>query len=235
MSKWIPCAFLGLAVFAAASPTYADLTATVVISNSFGDSSGADHGGEHLVSYSGFDFTPASLGESPNQFESFCLERNESFTFGATYYVQISTAAYTGGLGGPSPDPLGNETAYLYTQFIRQDLAGYDYANTGPGRVESANALQNLIWFFEDELEGNSYTWGLTAAEALLAEQFYQDALAANWSGIGGVRVLNLYRNADGTGNRQDQLVMVPLPGACLLCAVGLAALFVGRRKSALR
>jgi len=114
-------------------------------------------------------------------------------------------------------------------------LAPYDYDNTGPGRTESANALQNVIWFFEDELGTDPYTLGLNADESTLADQFYQLALNSTWTDIGTVQIMNLYANNDRTGNKQDQLVTspVPAPGAVFLAALGLGLVgFVNRRPS---
>jgi hypothetical protein len=214
----------------AVSSARGDLTATVTLTDSFGNASGGGHGGEFLAAQTGFNFTPVSLGEVAGHFEVFCVERNEYVTFGQTYYAEISDSANDGGVGGPSPDPISTQTAYLYSQFITGNLA-YDYDNNGPGRTRSANALQNVIWFLEDEL--TNYGYGLTATERLLADQFYQTALSSTWTDIGAVRVMNLYANADRTGFAQDQLVMsaVPIPGAFLLGALGLAlaARFRGR------
>ena len=213
--------FLGM-FCVVASPAIADLTATVRVSDSFGDAHGAGHGGEFRAEHSGFSFAPASLGEVAGQFEVFCVEMNEYVGFGTTYFADFNTAAVNGGVGGGSPDPLGTKTAYIYNEFVTHNLEGYDYDDIGPGRVESANALQNVIWFFEDELD--DYLSGLRPAEVLLAEQFYNDANESDWMDIGAVQIMNLYANADGTGHIQDQLVMstVPVPGAFLLGVLGL-------------
>ncbi len=85
----------------ACTPALADLTATVTLSDSYGDAGGAGHGGEFLAAYSGFDFTPVSLGETADRFEVFCVERNEFINFGTTYYVDFNTAAVDGGGGRP--------------------------------------------------------------------------------------------------------------------------------------
>ncbi len=230
-------AMLAAVLSAVAAPSRADLSATVALTDSYGDSGGAGHGGEFLAAYSGFDFTPATLSEVAGHVEVFCVERSEFVSFGTPYFVEINTAAVNGGIGGGSPDPLNVETAYLYNQFVTRNLVGYDYDDTGVGRTASANAAQNVIWFFEDELEGNSYRWGLTAQEAELAREFYQQAIATDWTNVGEVRIMNLYMSADRTGHRQDQLVMAvaPAPGSTFLAVLGLALCVAVRKRSGAR
>ncbi len=59
----------------------------------------------------------------------------------------VSITASPGRRGG---DPLDPRTAYLYTKFVSGTLAGYDYTPS-TGRIFSAKALQDVIWYIEDE------------------------------------------------------------------------------------
>ncbi len=210
--------------------TRADL-ATVTLQNSFGTTGG----GEFRATTSNFPVAPVGLGEFPG-FETFCVEKNEYISFGTVYHVEINTAAINGGgpgAGGPV-DPLDPLTAYLYSNFAQGTLTGYDYANTGVGRVTSANALQRVIWFLEDEETTAQGGWSI--GDNSLMDQFYQDALANASNDIGSVRILNMWGDAAHTQQAQDQLVMftpIPAPGAAALAVCGLSAIGWVRRRLA--
>ena len=58
-----------------------------------------------------------------------------------------------GGGAVDGKDPVSAGTGWLYSQFARGSLTGYDYDNITPlGRIESARLLQLAIWMLEDEL-----------------------------------------------------------------------------------
>ena len=153
------------------------------------------------------------------RFSTFCLEKNESIDFGATYYVQLSTITVGGNPTGNGLvyNELDPRTAWLYNEFRNRTLAGYDFS--GPQRKHSAGQLQNAIWFLENEIAN------LTPHS--LAQDFVALAEASDWhtrNTIGNVRVMNLYEDVKLNGFRQDQLCLinvVPAPGAVLLAGLG--------------
>ena len=90
-------------------------------------------------------------------FQTFCVEKNETFTNGTLYNVSLSQSSWSGGTDnhdvGPG-DPLSIGTAYLYHEFQKGTLTGYEYDLDGSqsaARKADAGLLQNTIWYLEDE------------------------------------------------------------------------------------
>jgi hypothetical protein len=167
-------------------------------------------------------------------FQTFCVETDEYISEGGTYQAEISTTAIKGGKNTKLGDDLGFHTAYLYQQFATGSLSGYDY-EAGSGRLASADALQNAIWFLEQEIDTPSSDAAAFVQMAVNAVGVgvgvYTPSGNATWGKtLGGVRVLNLFIGAE-TDHYQSQLYLVPLPGAVLLGFLGLGYAGVKLRK----
>ena len=177
----------------------------------FGDRPGSP-GGEFLLTV--YD-TPG--GPAIDQFITFCLQMTEYMNFTDTFKVGGVTTA-TDDL--PYGDPLDERTAYLYSNFRNGTLANYTLGN-----ATSANLLQTAIWFFEGENVGDQSgnIFVQAANKAVNVDK--------SWSGLGNVRVLNLFYQ-DGR-RAQDQLTTVPEPSTMVLLGSGVAALCVRRRRAA--
>ncbi len=190
---------------------------------------GANGGGE-------FSMTGVSGPRLFGNFQSFCLELNESLSPGASYSFDINTAATNGGVGGGNPDPLDARTAALYEAFANGTLASYDFDNDGDGglnsnlnRQRSGEALQAAIWELEQERTIENTT---NRQDVRDLANYYVDVLAQQLAdaGLGArVRILNMYRLSNGAAS-QDILVLIPLPQAGALAAMGLAGIAVRRR-----
>jgi hypothetical protein len=173
-------------------------------------------------------------------FLSFCLEKNEFFnSYTQNLYVKsvgtstqndIGVSSPTSSYGTSASDPLSAKTAYLFTQFYSNQAF---YAGT----ESLANSLQRAIWFLEDELAGTDLSSYLADTMATSWVAAATNAVSSGaWSGLGGVRVLNLYKDAGYTQFSQDQLYMttaVPEPQSYALMLAGLGLMIViARRRS---
>jgi len=235
-----------------AAPAMADLgdvTEISVLSTGWTYQTGS--GGEFLGTITGADITltNGSILRTGANFLTFCVERNEYVEVpSGNYYAVVNSAAVKGGLSGgydggntlTTPlgqstygDPLSSATAYIFTLFAKELLtvaaagADYRYDGTVAERKADAAQLQAAIWALEQEqavpTSGKAKIWYDAAIEATTAGG---DGVIT-WTGLGDVRVLNLYSSYNGTtvsGLKQDLLVHVPLPGAVLLGMLGLGA-----------
>ena len=182
---------------------------------------GTTNGGEFAITY------------ATGSFVSFCLESNETISYGPSYTATFNSVAIKGGTGVLANaglgdvagvagvfDPLSNATAWLFSRYIAGTLSGQG-ANDA-----SANKAQSAIWFLENEAIGSSNSWAVDAIAAV----------NAGWtnptSGPLRVQVLNL-TDASG-GLHQDQLYVAAIPEpetyAMLLAGLGLMG-FVARRR----
>lgn len=208
-------------------------TGTIVLGDSFGYGSGGEF---KVTAFSGMPVVPAgpNVNDVGSLFQTFCLETTELVGFGGTFHWVLNNKAVNGGAGGGSPDPISPQTAYLYTQFYGGTLSNYDYTNSSGDRINDGGDLQRAFWHFENEittpvssLPSETQAWIAEANGAVSG---------GSWSGIGNVRVLNLYYDSAHTRVAQDQLVMVPLPASAWLMLPllgGLGALRLARRRAA--
>lgn len=199
----------------------ADLTIRVSADDGYGL-----EGGEFVLTHSNLGYTPIGLTGS-NPIESFCIEKNEGLAFHYDYFACLNTAAVKGGVGGGDPDPLSPLTAFLYSQFVTGQLPGYQYDLSDGGAMRSASAddLQRVIWYLEEE---EPLSW--SPGDGSRRDDWYTLALNHAGNGIGDVRVLNMYEDAAGTIFAQDQIVLLPEPSSLVLLSFGL--LRIRTRKS---
>jgi hypothetical protein len=163
-------------------------------------------------------------------FETFCVEGgNNDITF---YPGGIYNYSFSENILGGRPMQLSVGVAWLYSQFATGTLAGYDYSATDGGRITSAGALQNAIWYLQGEVGDPGNVFSIAAVNEFgLAAATESVTLYGNDF---NVEVMNL---TDGNGSAaQNQLFLDPVPDGGptvgLLGAALLALLLIGRRRS---
>lgn len=162
-----------------------------------------------------FYMTLYDNGNPVDTFITFCLQKTQYIDFSTTFTVQVSTAA------DDSPaDPIDAQTAWLYSMARAGTLAGYDHSQA------AANALQKSIWYFEGEVSANP---DLEAGNNYDFVALANTAVANGYSGIGNVRVANMFF-PDGR-KAQDQLMLVRTPEPSTMALFGLGAVFTGLRR----
>lgn len=164
---------------------------------------------------------PSSVGGGPfnavtsdhGTFTTWCIEAGEFINFNTTYYYTIEDYAIQGGVGGQ--DPISKATAWLFLNY--SGISGYDNS------VSANDAVQQAFWYLEGESGGvnNSYAQAAVAA-----------AGTGDNNGFYAVKVMNLWANADGTGEKQSMLIRVPDGGLTIaLLGLGMVGLAAWRRK----
>ena len=193
------------------------------------------------ISYGSVNFGPGA------RFPTFCIELTEYFNPDSTYYADSRIAAYGGGAGGgegsPLRDYLDPRTAALYTQYLGLKTLDGD----------TASLYQLAIWKVEQEIQWDAVNskwlkFGTTTfihSDYQGKSEFHDDVIQGLYiasvgtpTTIGNVRVMTLWNSYDAvndcfSGNRQDQLVVVPIPAAVLLGLLGLGVAGIKLRKFA--
>ena len=161
-------------------------------------------------------------GAFNNTFQSFCLETNELLNPNGTLYKVNSVTNHTVNAAG-TQDPISASTAWLFTQFFTTNLSNTAIWGSGTQAVKNT-AVQQAIWSMENETFN-----GMTSLATSYKNLANAAVSSGAWSGIGNVRVLNLF-SKDGRGNytqhAQDQIYMVssvPEPETYALMLAGLA------------
>ena len=157
-------------------------------------------------------------------FDTFCVELTQGVNFSDTFVVDgLSTATVSAGKS------LTNYVSWLYTQFVDQTLSDFNFAHANDlsgsfanAAALQANELQYAIWkgigYTDSQIQNAGGTTFSASTQTLVdwANAYNADGTWNHAStSFGDVKVLNLGNLGDGgAANAQDQLVLIPRPGA---------------------
>lgn len=177
-------------------------------------------------------------------FQTFCVQDSTDFQPGNTYSYTVSSISlggpgYPGGsatVGNPNSYPLSEGTAFLYSEFARGLLPGYDFSNGLGLRQTDAGLLQAAIWLLQGgQVDGSYPNGGVGNPYYDFASGVLGGALTANATAATdfGVQIMNLSSiPADPNKNYQNQLILVPDSSSTLiLLGAALSSLAVYRRR----
>jgi hypothetical protein len=156
---------------------------TVSLSSVSGDSSGGLGGGA---------FSAATQFEGI--YKVFCLESGVYMSLGTTYYYDWSNIVQS------QNDAISMGSALLI-QNHALGLFGTNYAAWG-----GATGLQQAFWYLENEAGGVNNSF-VSYASGILGASLMSDA-----NGAYGAKVMNLWTNTNGTGDRQSQIAYFGQP-----------------------
>ena len=171
-------------------------------------------------------YAPSTRVAVGNQtgFQTFCVEADVYFWPNVTY-------TYTVGNEDSQGRALTEGAAFLYSQFAKGVLAGYDFSNdvNGGSRTQDAGLLQSALWYLQGGQSAGGFAYGGAGNPYydLAVSDLGANVETAATPDQFGVQILELW---DSKGNTyQNQLVFddpVPDHGATFtLLALSLAAL----------
>lgn len=190
--------------------------------------------------YDGYTLYPTTALPGPDAntrgFATFCLETQEYFSPGGTYWVEFTNLINKN--ASPAPIPLNRGSARLYHLFQTQELDDIVYQGvnlydfTAANRKAAAGKLQSALWILQGEDPDPGTNPLVNYAKATWADWALPNASPSGALDT-PVKVVNMWTNAAHTGYAQDMIVCwsVSEPGILLLLGTGMLGLaLVGRK-----
>jgi len=135
-------------------------------------------------------------------FETFCVETTVAFTPGASYNYTLSNKDSLG-------RNLSEGAAFLYYEFAKGVLAGYNYVNTS-ARLTDAGLLQAAIWWLQGKQTYSGYIIPTVSNNPFYALAISTLGLSHATNANNGVYRVEIIQLTSYGKPAQNQLVLVP-------------------------
>ncbi len=228
----VACAFMAapaLASFTGGTFYWGDVELNAVAEVKLTKATDGTDGGAFNVELVSGDLTGSiyeGAGPQANLFQTFCIEKEITFSVGSTYWVSIDKVAYSGGVGGTDGNPVTNVSEWIYDQWLAGNPEGW-----------SQGAISSAIYYAEEQPTGTANSVYQAAIVALYGD-ILSDPGQGNHADAADTWAMNLWTISPGDQERQwiatdvqSQLIKVPVPGAALLGFLGLGAAGLKLRK----
>jgi len=193
------------------------MAAQTTLTATLGTSGGGFPQSPYTVQVTAGDWS--AYGYAPGDaFNTFCVEWDVPFSR-TTYWATVDEVIQYGGSGVAPTE----QTKKLYAAYLNSggNFGGF-----------TGNQFQSEIWYWE---RGENFSVsGFSAQDHGIFTALTDPSLVDGWT---NVKALNLWENADKTGDVQSQLIrvpVVPVPGAIVLGVAGTTVVGLLRRRQGL-